>query len=98
MQKRLAKPSLTWEDPSAFRLGKRVQRRASRSSALAPYPRGGIFMQAGPPSAEIADLIHCGNILTRCAAANARRAERRPAETGGATVRNRTSRGSDPPV
>ena len=35
------------------------------------YPVGTIFMPADPVSAEILDLTHCGNILTRRAAADA---------------------------
>ena len=57
-----------------FRLRVREQRRRRpwRASTQALYPLGAIFMPAGPAPAEIADLTHCGNILTRCAATNAR--------------------------
>ncbi len=38
------------------------------------YPLEPIFMPAEPVSAEILDLTHCGNILTRRAAPDAHRA------------------------
>ena len=70
------------------------RRRPRRAWARALYPLDAIFMPASPASAEIADLTHCGNILTRCAVTNARRVARRAPGTRGARVRNRTLPGS----
>src|SRR5580700_5037543 len=53
------------------------RRRPRRTRAWPLYPLDAIFMPASPASAEIADLTHCGNILTRCAVTNARRVTRR---------------------
>ena len=72
MLKRLVAQALTWEDSFVCPLGASERRSHGASSAWALYPLDAIFMPAGPAAAEIADLTHCGNILTRCAVTNAR--------------------------
>src|SRR5689334_25016173 len=46
---------------------------AMTASVRPRYPPDAILMPADPVFAEILDLTHCGNILTRCAVAYAHR-------------------------